>query len=204
MEEHMMRLMPLTLLCAAFVLPGCRGSRDAPGHIVLPGMVYSVPYGAYDTNPVTGSTLRAPPDGTTPLGVMPFMYAATQQDAARAGQELSSPLTSGATPEAVRKQLPRGKKVFDVFCAVCHGVGGEGDGPIIGRFPNPPNLLAQHAINMPDGQMYHVVYHGQGLMPGYAAQIDDSDRWRTVLYVRWLQELQLQKVAPDGGEVPNE
>jgi mono/diheme cytochrome c family protein len=73
-------------------------------------------------------------------------------------------------------------------CAVCHGPGGQGDGPIIGRFPNPPSLLAARAKGLPDGRVVHVIARGQGIMPSHAAQVLPEDRWRVVLHLRRLQE----------------
>lgn len=164
----------------AIALCACEAQGNRTGWIVLPGMTYSVPYDSYSRNPVTGPTLRLPPEGTVPYGATPFTYGVDKHEAARAGAELTNPYTS-------REDLARGKDVFGVFCLVCHGPAGEGDGPIIPRFPNPASLTAPHAKSLPDGQLYHIIYHGQGLMPGYAVQIRHEDRWRAVTYVRSLQ-----------------
>ena len=68
-----------------------------------------------------------------------FAYGTGEEEAKRAGRELRNPL------EGTPQEIERGKHVFEIFCKVCHGAGGVGDGPIIGRFPNPPNLLADKA-----------------------------------------------------------
>jgi mono/diheme cytochrome c family protein len=47
----------------------------------------------------------------------------------------------------------------------------------------------------PEGKLYHVITHGQGLMSGYGANIPVRDRWAIVAYVRALQD---SKKAPDG------
>lgn len=180
----MRRALPLALLLPAGLgLLGCRGGENRPGWVVLPGMVESVPYDAYDPNAAfrSGQTLQAPPEGTVPLGFAAFPYGPGPEEAARAGRELTNPL---APTEA---DLARGKKVFETVCAVCHGPGGAGDGPIIGRFPNPPSLLAQRAREMPDGRVFHVITRGQGIMPPHALQVVPRDRWRLVLHLRALQ-----------------
>jgi mono/diheme cytochrome c family protein len=189
-----MRRFGLYLMAA--VLCACDADGDRPGVIVLPGMVYSIPYDAYGRNPITGQTLLVPPEGTVPYGASPFLYRPGPDEATRAGHELRNPLSGGGA--VTKATLERGKAVYDVFCSVCHGGGGEGDGPIIGRFPNPPSLLAERARQMPDGQVYHVIYHGQGLMPGYAAQVQEPDRWRAILYLRQLQAAARQP-TPSGG-----
>ena len=145
-------------------------------------MVESVPYDPYDASPVTGTTLQKPPVGTVPFGFIPFEYGADSAEAIRAGLELVSPLKN---TDADRLE---GKSVYETFCQICHGVTGVGDGPIIGRFPNPPSLLAERASSMPDGQMYHILTVGQGLMPPYAVQVTPTERWQAVLHVRLLQQ----------------
>lgn len=171
------------LLLGVAGLLGCGAQGDRPGVAVFPGMVSSVPYDAYDPNGATksGQTLLLPPDGTVAVGADPFPYGPGPDEARRAGAELRNPFL--ATPET----LARGKKVFETVCFVCHGTRGEGDGPIIGRFPNPPSLLAPRAKGLPDGQIVHIVARGQGIMPSHAAHVLPDDRWKVVLYVRELQ-----------------
>ena len=171
---------------AISTLASCRAEGDRPGVIVLPGMVYSVPYDSFGENAVTGVTMLLPPEGTVPIGFHPFLYGPGKDEAARAARELSSPLSLGEESET--HLLRRGQEVYDTFCQVCHGPAGEGDGPIIGRFPNPPSLLGKRSMEMADGQIYHVIFHGQGLMPSYAVQVREMDRWRVVAYVRSLQK----------------
>jgi mono/diheme cytochrome c family protein len=171
------------LLSLAGTLWGCRAQGEKPGFVVLPGMYQSVPYDAYDPNPVTrtGQTLLPPPDGTVPRAGGAFPYGSGPPEAERAGRDLVSPI------EPSPANLARGKQVFENVCAVCHGVGGQGDGPIIGRFPNPPILTAPHARSLPDGRIFHIIARGQGIMPAHAAQVVPDDRWRVVLYLRQLQ-----------------
>lgn len=170
-------------VAAIAALASCRAQGEKPGFVVMPGMQYSVPYDAYDANPVTrtGQTLLLPPEGTVPTAGAAFPYGPGNAEAERAGRELVSPL------EPAPADLARGKQVFENVCAVCHGPAGQGDGPIIGRFPNPPSLTAAKAKGYPDGRIVHVISRGQGIMPAHAAQVLLADRWRVVLYVRELQ-----------------
>ncbi|MEE8409781.1 MAG: cytochrome c [Myxococcota bacterium] len=194
----------LGTILALLAVASCNAQRDRPGIIVLPGMAFTVPYDTYDANPVTGQTLLVPPEGTVPYGFQPFGYEPGPEEAARAGRELVNPLV-GIEAEIFAAELARGKKVYAIFCLVCHGPGGDGDGPIIGRFPNPPSLLAGPTRRMPDGEIYHRIVHGQALMPGYAVQVQPEDRWRLVSYVRALQAAALAEAdAPvePAGETP--
>jgi mono/diheme cytochrome c family protein len=184
----------LLLAAIAAGLLGCSAEGDRPGYEFLPGMVRSGTVHAYDTDPVTksGPALRLPPEGTVPVGWTAFAYGPAPEEAKRAGLELANPFSP--TPE----HLARGKQVFDSICFVCHGPRGEGDGPIIGRFPNPPSLLALHARTLRDGQIYHIITRGQGIMPSHAAQVRPDDRWRAILWVRQLQRSASEAAVASG------
>jgi len=117
------------------------------------------------------------------IGFTPLDYPATPEGARRAGVELSNPFTAEDA-----EALARGAEVFATFCAVCHGVGGAGDGPVTRRgVPPPPSLLAENAMALPDGHIYHIISLGQGNMAGYASQVSRDDRWRAIKHVRRLQ-----------------
>lgn len=149
----------------------------------VPEMIDSLPYDSFAPNPVTrdGKTLMAPPKGAVPRGVTPLHYGPGAEEAARAGRELTSPLPSAA------EHLRRGELLFKRFCAPCHGASGAGDGPVVPPFPAPPSLTMPHAVNMPDGRIFHVITFGQGSMPPHAGQVPQADRWAVVQYVRSLQ-----------------
>lgn len=151
----------------------------------LPQMAHSPRYNAFAPNPnfAGGSTLQNPVPGTIPRGYLPLHYAATPQDAARAGAELQTPVTSGNS--WARK---RGALVFANFCQECHGVGGAGNGPVVQRgYPPPPSLLAEHARGLKDGQLFHILAYGQNNMPSYASQLSRQDRWNVIAHLRTLQ-----------------
>jgi mono/diheme cytochrome c family protein len=165
-----------------------------PNFEFLPQMAHAPRYNAFAPNPnfSDGSTLQRPEPGTVPRGFMPLDYAATPQDALRAGEELKSTLDS---TNAQARQ--RGEFVFANFCAVCHGAGGAGNGPVPQRgYPAPPSLLVEHALKMKDGQMFHVLTYGQNNMPSYASQLSREDRWNVILYVRTIQAAALSAPTP--------
>ena len=152
----------------------------------IPGMVTSVAYNAYDANPnfPDGKTLRTPPVGCIARGFAPLHFAATPEDALRAGRELMNPISPDSAAD-----LARGAVVYKNVCTPCHGGTGLGDGAVAKRgFPPPPSLAADHATAMPDGQMYHVITFGQGNMPSLAAQVSRRDRWCAILHIRVLQK----------------
>ena len=177
----------LFLAVAVLVAAGWILSPDLtkPNFEFLPQMAHSPRYNAFAPNPNfgDGSTLQRPEPGTIARGSMPLHYAATPQDALRAGEELKSPLDLSSV-----RARERGAFVFSKFCAVCHGAGGTGNGPVAQRgYPAPPSLLAEHALKMKDGQLFHVLTYGQNNMPSYASQLSREDRWNAILYVRTMQ-----------------
>ncbi|HEV8581601.1 MAG TPA: cytochrome c [Thermoanaerobaculia bacterium] len=185
-------LLVLTAVVAGAVAGATHRDSTSPGYQFMPDMAHSVPYDAYAPNRVTrdGATLQAPVPGTIPVaGPLPFRYAANPEGAARAGRELRNPFPPSPAV------LARGQRVYQTFCAVCHGETGAGDGPLIPKFPNPPSYTSARLLQMPDGQIFHVITRGSGMMPAYAGQISPDDRWKAVRYVRRLQARPLLRLA---------
>ncbi len=91
--------------------------------------------------------------------------------------------------------MERGRERYDIFCSVCHGYGGDGDGIVAiraretqqGAFVPPTSLHEDRVKKQPFGQIYGTIMNGIRTMPGYAAQIPVEDRWAIVLYMRALQ-----------------
>lgn len=152
----------------------------------MPGMVYSVAYRAESPNPhfENGITQQNPVEGTIARGYKPYHYENSVEEAVRAGEEIFSPFSVENPAD-----LKRGKKIFQIYCQVCHGAGGEGNGTATRRgYPTPPSLLLNNAKNMKDGQIYHIITKGFKNMPAYGSQVERQDRWQIVSYIRKLQE----------------
>ena len=95
---------------------------------------------------------------------------------------------SDAGIEVTKELLDRGEERYKVFCMVCHGPVGNGDGMIVRRgFPKPPTYNDDRLRNAPVGHFYDVITNGQGRMNSYASQIPVADRWAIVAYIRALQ-----------------
>ncbi|WP_373651531.1 cytochrome c [Schlesneria sp. DSM 10557] len=99
-------------------------------------------------------------------------------------------------PAELRLQLMiRGKDRFEIFCSVCHGQSGEGDGIIVRRgFRKPPSFHTDRLREVPNGHFFDVITHGFGAMSSYASRIDAADRWAIVAYLRALQRSQHSQV----------
>jgi len=120
-----------------------------------------------------------PPPGAVAVGESPYPYA--QHETEKAGAELVNPLT--ATPAV----LEHGRFVYDNVCITCHGPRGAGDGHVTAVFPRPPSLMTQKVRDWPDGQLFHRPMRGQNSMPSHARQIDATDTWSVIHYIRKMQ-----------------
>jgi cytochrome c553 len=87
-----------------------------------------------------------------------------------------------------RPLLERGRERYEIFCTVCHGKTGEGDGRVVQRgFPVPPSYHIDRLKEAPAGYFYDVMTNGFGRMYSYAAEIEPRDRWAIAAYIRALQ-----------------
>jgi len=92
-------------------------------------------------------------------------------------------------PEPVTEaMIERGRQRFDIYCAVCHGRTGEGNGMIVRRgFPTPPSFHIDRLRAAPPGHFVEVISNGFGLMYSYASRVEPADRWAIAAYIRALQ-----------------
>ena len=92
--------------------------------------------------------------------------------------------------------LARGRERFDIFCSPCHDRTGSGGGMVVKRgYRAPPSFHIERLREAPVGHFFDVITNGFGVMPDYSVQIDVSDRWAIVAYVRALQLSQYAPVA---------
>jgi mono/diheme cytochrome c family protein len=130
-----------------------------------------------------GKVNQAPPDGTVARG-----------DLDRAAVLANRPPMSLAL-------LERGQERFDIFCSVCHGRVGDGNGIIPQHgFPHPPSYHIPRLRNAPDDYFLRVISQGYGAMYSYADRIPPADRWAIVAYIRALQlsqDVPVAQLPPD-------
>lgn len=175
------RLVLLAIACV--VVNGCGRAAERRAFEYTSDMVYSLAYDSFAPNPVTrdGLTLQRPVRGTIARGYLPLHYAATPEDAERAGRELRNPIVR------TDRSAAEGKFLFETYCAVCHGPQGAGDGPLVPKIPNPPAYTSTRVRTMPAGRIFHVITFGSGRMPSYASQLRAHDRWLIAAHVQTLQ-----------------
>ncbi len=106
----------------------------------------------------------------------------------------------GAPENPVKAQassVERGAALYGIHCAVCHGLGGKGDGSITEQLSRQPaDLTSAHATALSDGDLFIIITNGlqpvagfKGGMPALRENLLPGDRWDVVNYVRSLQGL---------------
>ena len=128
-----------------------------------------------------------------------------QEAAAPAAQEedLSMYVTTfPANFEINEKTLARGQERFNIYCSVCHGYAGNGDGLVNQRavalassgkaaWTTAKSLHEPEVIDPeknPIGRIYDTITNGRNTMGPYRDQIPPEDRWAIVAYVKALQQ----------------
>jgi mono/diheme cytochrome c family protein len=146
---------------------------------------------------------RPPVEGTVPRGFLhtdtEFFTGKKNRTAGAQSKPVSAPgaSPSGADfpddvdvlPIAVSEAvLARGKERYEIYCSVCHGLTGYGDGMIVRRgFRRAASFHDDRLRRAPVGHFFDAITNGWGAMPSYAPQIAVQDRWAVVTYVRALQ-----------------
>lgn len=130
--------------------------------------------------------------------VKPFREAPLQVEVApervRFGENLNPEVRLGLRPEGgfaenpftfAEGELLRGKALYRSFCAICHGLGGEGDGRVIPLGVPKPRSYHDPAVKaMPEGYFYFAATNGFGRMLSYKSRIPERERWLIAHYIK--------------------
>jgi mono/diheme cytochrome c family protein len=152
---------------------------------------------AFAANPQfeDGRAMRQPPAGTVPR------ERQTMRPEVTLGQDRSGQSISAIPVGVTRELLDQGRNRFDIHCAVCHGLLGDGVSPVAAKMSlrPPPNL---HKIDNPNpGHIFQVITLGYGLMASYAVELTPQERWAVVAYLEALRRSQSVKLAEAPPEI---
>ena len=177
------------LISSLVLFAGCNGGPNQTNIEIIQNMMDTEVIKSQGWVPAQGDKLQmlTPPDHTVSRGHPPYLYTG---DPAGAEKQVN-PFAGDMSPET----LTLGHKTFDIYCALCHGAAGGGDGRIAPKMlVKPRNLLGADALAYSDGRIYDAITQGKGVMGSYASQITDLNgipgskrRWAVVNYVRTLQ-----------------
>jgi mono/diheme cytochrome c family protein len=137
--------------------------------------------------PFASGNLQASPYAVSVGQPLPLEYdlpSFTQGELLTVAAALPNPVP------ATEPSIARGRMMFGIYCAVCHGPNGlSAESPIIEKHGLMVafNLAMGAATTYTDGYIYGMIRVGRGLMPQYGHQVPHFDRWHIVNYVRQLQ-----------------
>lgn len=174
-------LIAAALVSGALVSACNRGENNRkPGKHYMPDMFESRAYEFYSERV---STLK-PVEGTVKRGeLLPYHLKAADTALANA---VKNPLT------LTKVDLQEGQRLFNIYCAVCHGSKLDGNGPLYkdGTGPYvsaPANLASGAKASYTEGRLFHVMTYGYLNMGSYASQLDREQRWKIAAYIRSVQ-----------------
>ena len=117
-------------------------------------------------------------DGIVPISGGEAVYRISS------GIDLTAPVMM--TESAV---VARGKSVYLIYCAQCHGYNHDGNGTVGQSFsPLPTDLRKAEVQYKPEGMLFKSVSYGVpgGRQPALHTTVTIEDRWRVVAYIKSL------------------
>jgi len=154
-----------------------------PNYQYFPNMYESVGYKTYQESDAFPNGIQAqlPVEGSVPRGWQPYEYEDSSEGYESAKLNLKSPLVNN------EENLKNGKKMYDIYCSVCHGSKGDGQGILMERekFLGIPSYADR---DITEGSIYHVLMHGINLMGSHAGQVNEEERWQIAQYVLELKK----------------
>lgn len=147
------------VLAAAIALAGCNN------------MVRQPRYDPYGDGALfaDGKAMQRPPDGAIPRDAPALAKAAER-------------------PPMSLALLERGRDRYGIYCTMCHGLDGSGDGTVTARgFPRPADFRADDQRATGADRIYRAITEGKGVMYGFADRVPAGDRWAITAYVQALQ-----------------
>ncbi|MEM9984876.1 MAG: cytochrome c [Bacteroidota bacterium] len=132
-----------------------------------------------------GLSAQKAPEGTVPRvkswyyeeAYSPYPYPETTDGYELAGEELTTPI------EETDEIREKGKVVYEIYCVMCHGPQGKGQGSLVtgGAYVGVPSY---ETLYLPEGKMFHTLTYGKGQMGSYASQITPRERWEVIAYIK--------------------
>ncbi|MBW2158962.1 MAG: cytochrome c [Deltaproteobacteria bacterium] len=205
----MMRALLITLAMATFVT-GCIGGESGEPPVVGIRNMYNQPrYDTQERQPFFADQRSMRPEvaGTVSREMEASIVVATGRNASDDDWIMQVHPQYIAQHGGREAMLSRGKDRYDIYCAPCHAVSGDGKGMVSRRAAAlgasgliAPSFHDDRLRHIPDGQLFATITNGVRNMPAYAHNLPVDDRWAIVEYVRALQLSQAPAAAPENTE----
>ena len=170
------------VLALTLMLSSCWSDKSKPNYQYMPDMYKSVGYETYSENPYFSNemTTQLPVEGSIARGQVPYDFDNTNEGYEAAKINSTNPLENN------EHNMEQGKKMYGIYCAICHGNSGAGDGNLVKRekFLGVPNYKDREIT---EGSIYHVIMYGRNMMGSHASQLTAKERWQTTMYVNQLR-----------------
>lgn len=154
-----------------------------PNYQFFPNMYESVGYDTYAESSAFANGIEAqkPVEGTISRGWEPYEYEDSNEGYELAKLNLKSPI------QRTEESIKTGKELYEIYCSVCHGSKGDGQGILMTRekFLGIPSYADR---DITEGSIYHVLMYGINLMGSHASQVDQEERWKISQYVLDLRD----------------
>lgn len=166
------------------LLASC-ANKNEPNYQYMPNMYEGVGYETYikaENMPTAEAGL--PVENTIPRGWMPYEFANDIE-----GKDLARLQASPLDSLQSETNLNKGKELYGLYCAICHGNKGDGNGNLVKRekILGVPSY-ADVGRNISVGSTYHSIYYGINSMGSYAVQLNHIERWQVAEYVMKLKQ----------------
>jgi len=161
--------------------------NSKPNYQYMPNMYESVAYETYSESDafksptgLQGKEGQLPPVGAIKRGFVPYEIPNTTEGYNFSKTIVKSPLDSTAI------DMEKAKGLFDIYCAICHGTAGDGQGKLVKqqKFLGVPNYKDRQITV---GSIFHVETYGLNSMGSYANQLSQEERWMIAAYVLELK-----------------
>jgi len=153
-----------------------------PNYQYFPNMYEPVGYETYADSDAFANGIEAqlPVAGSVARGWEPYDYPDTNEGYEAAKADLKSPL------EVTAENSAAGKELYGIYCAVCHGNKGDGQGILMTRekFLGVPSYADR---DITPGSIYHVLMYGKNAMGSHAGQVNAEERWQITQHVMELR-----------------
>lgn len=160
--------------------------KSKPNYQYMPNMYQAVGYETYqqvDFLP-NGQEALLPPANTIPRGWMPYGIENTIE-----GKEIARMNASPLDSLQSAANLTKGAELYNIYCAICHGLKGKGQGTLVKRekILGVPSY-ADVARNVTVGTTFHTIQYGLNSMGSYASQMNTKEMWQVSEYVMVLKQ----------------